>query len=123
MTGQRPKALNHGERTELHTISLEGGHEYLDDSSYLGRGGGACRHHGGEYSFAPAAARAGEACRGAAICAADFLRALDLYRHRVRPVCRTVFRLCAGTGWRERAGRFLSGFMAAFWLLRIALQV
>src|SRR5579864_9047073 len=92
------------EGAEFHRVRLEVICEYLDDSSDLGSGGGACRHHGSEYSFAPAADGAGEACRRSAIYSADFLCALGLHRDRVGTVCRALLWVRAGIGGSERAG-------------------
>src|SRR5579864_9610707 len=95
------------EGAEFHRVRLEVICEYLDDSSDLGSGGGACRHHGSEYSVAPAADGAGEACRRSAIYSADFLCAFGLHRDCVWPVCRALLWVRAGIGWRERAGTIL----------------
>jgi hypothetical protein len=53
---------------------------------------------------------------------ADFLCALDLHRADGRILQRSLLWLCARLAGTSRLGRFLSAFLAGFWLLRVALQ-
>ena len=95
----------------------------MDDSSDLGSGRSAFRHHRCECSFAGEAA-----VRERLAGVPRFVRQI-FYVHWLYIVivlgmfaalCFRFGRELAGT---TAMGRFLSGFMAAFWLLRIGLQV
>ncbi len=95
----------------------------MDDSGDLGSGRSAVGHHCRECSFAGEVARSRALGRSAA-----FVRQI-FYVHWVYIVivlgmfAALCFRFGRELAGATSMGRFLSGFMAAFWLLRIALQI
>src|ERR1700689_279980 len=107
----RPRRKARGPSTALASLASVGmttfGRTYergVDDAGDLGGGMRACGDYGGECAVAGAVAGAGEAGRGSAICAADFLCALGVHRDCAGDVCGALFWVCAGTRRGQRAG-------------------
>src|ERR1051326_4776284 len=91
--------------TEAHRGFHRGRYEFgLDGVGDLGSRSGALGNYWRERSAAKAVASERTAGRGSALCAPDFLCALDLYRHRAGTVCGALLWVREGFGWGECAG-------------------